>query len=105
MAEKLDIFEIVFLEDIFIYIENPIQNYKIAVRWILDILRKHTFFVNFKKCYFYKDRACFLGYIILAQGIKMEDKRIEAVKNWPKPKSVRDIQVFLGFTNFYYRFI
>lgn len=35
----------------------------------------------------------------------MEDKRIEAVKAWPEPKSVRDIQVFLGFANFYRRFI
>ena len=35
----------------------------------------------------------------------MEDERIEAVKNWPEPKSVRDIQAFLGFANFYRRFI
>ena len=35
----------------------------------------------------------------------MEDERIKAVKQWPKPKSVRDIQVFLGFVNFYRRFI
>ena len=35
----------------------------------------------------------------------MEDERIEAVKQWPEPQSVRDIQVFLGFANFYRRFI
>ena len=35
----------------------------------------------------------------------MEDEQIEAVKNWPEPKSIRDIQVFLGFANFYRRFI
>ena len=35
----------------------------------------------------------------------MEDERIEAVRNWPEPKSIRDIQVFLGFANFYCRFI
>ena len=35
----------------------------------------------------------------------MEDERIEAVKNWPEPKSVKNIQVFLGFANFYRRFI
>ena len=35
----------------------------------------------------------------------MEDEQIEAVKNWPKPKLIRDIQVFLGFANFYRRFI
>ena len=35
----------------------------------------------------------------------MEDERIKAVRNWPEPKSVRDIQVFIGFANFYRRFI
>ena len=35
----------------------------------------------------------------------MEDKKIKTVKNWPKPKSVIDIQLFLGFANFYWRFI
>ena len=35
----------------------------------------------------------------------MEDKRIEAVENWPEPTSVRDIQVFISFANFYRRFI
>ena len=39
------------------------------------------------------------------QGICMEDERIRAVEQWPEPKSVRDIQVFLGFANFYRRFI
>ena len=40
-----------------------------------------------------------------AQGVKIEDEQIEEVKNWPKPQSIRDIQVFLGFANFYQRFI
>ena len=35
----------------------------------------------------------------------MEEERIDAVKNWPEPKSIRDIQVFLDFANFYCRFI
>ena len=40
-----------------------------------------------------------------AQGIRIEDEQIEAVRNWPEPKSVQDIQVFIGFANFYRRFI
>ena len=42
---------------------------------------------------------------MLAHRVQMKDKRIEVVNNWPEPKSVRDIQVFLGFANFYQRFI
>ena len=40
-----------------------------------------------------------------AQAVRMEDKQIEAMKNWPKLTSVRDIQVLIGFANFYQRFI
>ena len=72
---------------------------------MLDFLRKNGLFANLKKCWFHKDEMQFLGYVVSSQGIRMEDERIEAVRNWPEPKSVRDIQVFIGFANFYQRFI
>ena len=105
LAEKLDIFVIVYLDDILIYTEDPGQGHVEAVRWVLDVLRRHGLFANLKKCQFHKDEVRFLGYIVSPQGVKMEDEQIEAVKNWPKPTSVRDIQVFIGFANFYQRFI
>ena len=105
LAKKLDIFVIVSLDDIFIYTENPGQGHVEAVRWVLDVLRQHRLFANLKKCWFHKDKICFLGYVLSAQGVRMEDEQIEAVKNWPKPTLVRDIQVFIGFANFYQRFI
>ncbi len=46
-----------------------------------------------------------MGFVVLAQGIKIEEERIEAEKDWLEPQSVRDIQVFLDFANFYRRFI
>ena len=72
---------------------------------MLDVLQRHKLFANLKKCQFHKDKICFLGYIMLAQGVKIEDKWIKTMKNWPKPTSARDIQVFIGFANFYQRFI
>ena len=105
LAEKLDIFVIVYLDDILIYTEDPGQGHVEAVRWVLDVLRKHGLYANLKKCRFHKDEVRFLGYVVSAQGVRMEDERIEAVKNWPEPTSVRDIQVFIGFANFYRRFI
>ncbi len=44
---------------------------------------------------FHKDEVRFLGYVVLALRVRMEDETIEAVKNLPEPKSVRDIQVWL----------
>ena len=101
LAEKLDIFVIVYLDDILIYTEDPSQPYVKVVRWVLDQLRKYSLFANLKKCRFYQDKVCFLGYVVSSKDISIEVERIEVVRKWPEPKSVRDIQVFLCFANFY----
>ena len=105
LAEKLDIFVIVYLDDILIYTKDPGQPHVEAVRWVLDQLRKYSLFANLKKCRFHQDEVRFLGYVVSSKGISMEAERIEVVRKWPEPKSVRDIQVFLGFANFYWQFI
>ena len=91
LAEKLDIFIIVYLDDILIYTEDQGRGHVEAVRWVLDILRKNSLYANLKKYWFHKDEVRFLGYVVSSQDIRLEDKRIEAVKNWPEPKSVQDI--------------
>ena len=105
LAEKLDIFVIVYLDDILIYTEDSGQGHVEAVKWVLENIRKNGLFANLKKCRFHQDEVRFLGYVVSGRGIRMEEERIEAVKNWPEPKSVRDVQVFMGFANFYRRFI
>ena len=105
LAEKLDIFVIVYLNDILIYTKDAGQGHVEAVRWVLGELRKHSLFANLKKCRFYQEEVCFLGYVVSSQGIRMEEERINAIKVWFKPKLVRDIQVFIRFANFYRRFI
>ena len=105
LAEKFDIFVIVYLDDILIYTDDDEDGYIIAIRWVLGQLRKYSLYANLKKCRFHQEEVRFLGYVVSSKGIRMEDERIEAVKQWPEPQSVRDIQVFLGFANFYQRFI
>ena len=105
LAEKLDVFVIVYLDNILIYTEDPGQPYVNAVCWVLDQLRKYSLFANLKKCRFHQDEIRFLGYVVSSKGISMEAEKIEVVKEWPEPKLVRDIQVFLGFANFYWQFI
>ncbi len=105
LAEKLDVFVIVYLDDILIYTESEGKEHVQAVRWVLDQLRKHSLYANLKKCRFHQDEVRFLGYILSHQGILMEEERIKVVRDWLEPQSVRDIQVFLGFANFYQRFI
>ena len=105
LAETLDVFIIVYLDDILIYIEDKSQTYMEAVQWVLDLLQKNRLFAHLKNYRFYQNKVRFLGYVVSVQRVQREDERIGAIKNWPKPKSVRDIQVFLDFANFYWSFI
>ena len=105
LAEKLNIFIIVYMDDILIYNKDPGQGHIEVLWWLLDLLRKNNLFANLKKCQFHKDEIWFLGYVISSHGIQIEDKKIKAVKNWPEPKSVWDVQAFIDFANFYRRFI
>ncbi len=94
LVEKLDIFIVVYLNNILVYIEDPGQPHVEAVRWVLEQLQKHGFYANLNKCWFHENEVRFLGFIALAKGIRMEEEKIEAIKDWPDPQSVRNIQIF-----------
>ena len=53
LAEKFDVFVIVYLDDIFIYTGSKSEKYIQAIQWVLDQLRKYSLYVNLKKCRFY----------------------------------------------------
>ncbi len=91
LAEKLDVFVIVYLDDILIYTESESEEHVQAVWWVLDQLWKHSLYANLKKCQFHQDEVRFLGYIVFHQGIRMEEEQIKAVCAWPEPQSVYNI--------------
>ena len=58
-----------------------------------------------RKCQLFAREVEYLGFIISNKGIKTDPKKIEVVKNWPQPKTVKDVKSFLGFCSYYRRFI
>ena len=88
LAEKLDIFVIVYLDDILIYTKDPGKAHVEAVRWVLEVLRKYGLYANLKKYCFYKDEVRFLGFVVSRDSIKMEEKKIDTVKKLPEPESI-----------------
>ena len=90
-VEKLDIFVIVYLDDILIYTDDNGDGHIAAIRWVLEQLGKFLLFANLKKCCFHQEEVRFLGYVVSSKGIRIENKKIEAVKQWPEPQSVQDI--------------
>ncbi|KAJ1603269.1 hypothetical protein NDA14_005237 [Ustilago hordei] len=72
---------------------------------VLTRLRSNRLFAKLSKCEFHTKTVEFLGYIIKPTGIEMDPEKVRTVKEWPMPESIHDIQRFLGFANFYRRFI
>ena len=91
LAEKLDIFVLIYLNNILLHTKNPRKAHVKAVWWVLKVLRKYGLYANLEKCCFYQDEVRFLGFVVFKDGIRIEEERINAVKKWPKPQSVRDI--------------
>lgn len=97
---------VVYLDDILIYThsEEEEQHWR-DVRAVLDRLRRAELFVNLKKCTFAAKEVAFLGFLIGVRGVRADPARVVSITSWPIPTSVKELQSFLGFTNFYQRFI
>ena len=95
---------VVYIDDIFIFTDN-MDFYQQLVKQVLQKLKNNNLFTKPSKCTFHVPKIEYLGFIVSSTGISMDKEKIKAVTEWEPPKSVHDIQVFLGFANFYRRFI
>jgi hypothetical protein len=104
MGGLLDVFVIVYLDDILIYSQNEEEHID-HVRQVLERLRKYKLYAKLSKCHFHQKKVKFLGVIVGENGVEMDTSRIETIRDWPEPQSYREVMMFLGFTNFFRRFI
>lgn len=102
--EYLDDFVVIYLDDILIFSKNE-EEHKKHVRLVLEKLRERGLYAKLEKCLFHQTEMEFLGFIATTDGLKMDPKKVEAIVSWEVPKTVRDVQCFLGFANFYRIFI
>ncbi|KAI2643813.1 Transposon Tf2-9 polyprotein [Labeo rohita] len=93
-----------YLDDILVY-SKTLEEHTQHVRAVLRRLLAHQLFCKLEKCAFHQHSTTFLGFVISSQGVAMDPQKLEAVRSWPLPTSLKQLQRFLGFANFYRRFI
>ena len=96
---------IIYLDDIIIVFFRTPKKHIERLRGVFTKLVAAGLKLKPKKCEFFKLKTAYLGYIVASKGIETDPKKVEAVKNWAVPRTVMDVRSFLGFTNYYKRFI
>ena len=92
------------MDDILVFSKNE-KDHEKHVGQILQKLREHKLSLKPEKCWFSKREIKFLGLIISEDSITMDRGKVEAIRNWLEPKNKKELQQFLGFVNFYRRFV
>ena len=104
LRDMLNKFVFVYIDDILIFSRSPTDHVR-HVRQVLQRLLENQLYVKAEKCEFHRSSVPFLGFVISAGAIEMDKQRVRAVVDWPQPTTRREMQRFLGFANFYLRFI
>jgi len=104
LMEHIDMCFILYLDDVLIYSNTLLQHRK-DVSKILEAVRKSGMKVKPSKCQFHQSENKYLGFIIGQEGVKTDPVRTQAIWDWTTPNKIREIQCFLGFYDFFQRFI
>ena len=100
----LDLSCVGILDDVIVFSETEAEHVG-HVRQILEVLRQHRLYAKIQKCEFHKEEMTFVGYMVSKAGIGMDPAKVSAILDWPVPRTVKEVQSFLGFANFYRKFI
>jgi len=94
----------VFIDDVMVVTETK-EGHDEIVEEVLKRLEDNDLFVKLKKCVWKVREVGFLGVIIGKDGVRIEKEKVQGVIEWPVPRSVKDVQKFLGLANYYRQFV
>jgi len=97
-------FVLVFFDDILIY-SRDMNTHLVHLTKALTLLKQHHLFAKLSKCKFGCPDIEYLGHIISAQGVCADPGKIQAMVDWPLPKTTKALRGFLGLTGYYRKFI
>ncbi|MBW0482902.1 hypothetical protein O181_022617 [Austropuccinia psidii MF-1] len=102
--DLLDIYVVVYLDGIMVLSKSE-EEHVTYVSTVLSRLRANNLFAKASKCLLYVSSVEYLGYMFSSEGLKMDQAKVQQILNWPPPRSLKALQYFLGFANFYRLFI
>jgi len=106
LRDYLDEFVSAYLDDILIFTNGSRREHRKHVQKVLERLRQAGLQLDIDKCEFEVQKTKYLGFILEAgKGIHMDPEKVKAIMDWERPHSVKGVRSFLGFANFYRRFI
>jgi hypothetical protein len=105
LREYLDDFVVAYLDDILVYTRGTLKEHVQHVHKTFAKLFQRNLKVKPEKCKFHRTNLEFLGFIVGRDGIQLDPDKIKSIWQWPQPKTVRDVQAFLGLANYNRKFI
>ena len=100
LREYIDRGIVVYIDDIMMYTETLEEHMKL-VRWVLERLAEKHLCINLEKSEFHVPEVMFCGYVVGQTGVKMAENKVKEILEWLTPRNKKEVQSFLGFTNFY----
>ncbi|KAK7379835.1 hypothetical protein VNO78_34255 [Psophocarpus tetragonolobus] len=104
LREFIGKFVVVYFDDILIY-STSLELHVEHLQSVLNVLRKEQLYANLEKSIFCTDHVVFLGFVISAKGVLVDEEKVKAIQEWPTPKSVSEVKGFHGLASFYRRFV
>ena len=95
---------IIYLNDVTVF-SKTLEEHVYRLRAVFEKFKQVGLKLKPSKCALFRQELIYLGHVVSKDGIQTNPKRVEAIHKWPVPTTLTEVRSFLGFTNYYCRFI